>query len=82
MQRQVDSSVRRSIATALGTLGDEINTVYELASLLKNSDNANSIYSALWKICQRMKVRVYITDEQGGQHIEVVPMEDRPSFEG
>jgi hypothetical protein len=72
---QVDEDVRYSIARALETLVDDIATVQQLAELLQTSDIADAIHSALWQISRRMRITIYITNEQAGSEVKVVPWE-------
>ncbi|HVB24367.1 MAG TPA: HEAT repeat domain-containing protein [Ktedonobacteraceae bacterium] len=65
----VDEYVRRSIASALGNLVDDITIIQELAELLPTSDVADAIHRALWEICRRMRVTIYITNSE----VRIVP---------
>ena len=67
--------MRRGTARALGILVDDIPTAQELVALLQSSDVADAIHRALWEICRRMRITVYITDGQAGPEVKVVPWE-------
>ncbi len=68
---QIEEDLRRSIASALEDLIDDSSLVSTLASLLRTSDISDSIYSMLWSVALRMRVKVLIVDGQAGQQINV-----------
>ena len=76
--KRIDRDWRPTIANVVGQLAKDETIVYELAELLLTSDVADDIHRALWNVCSRARVRVFIMDKASGKELEIVKWEDEP----
>ena len=75
---QIPRDIREQIIDSIGQLADDEVTAHALASQLQMSDMTNAIHKAMWKVSQRAGVRIFMTDGQTGQQIEIAKFGNEP----